>query len=198
MVCLVKYNSKSYREQLKRGRELLKESFQERDKIAKVWSSGKILELGCGEFPLFKDSTKVDIVKINGCIQADCNYPLPLKGEFDTIIALELIEHLWNIENFLMECNRLLKPNGKLIISTPNVKYWKTRLKLLFGIDSDFTTDGTHLYYFSPDSLKKKLNEYGFKMEVVKPLGRIKLLSFCGGFIARFKKVKNINKLLNG
>jgi len=187
---LIDYRSKRYRNKLKKDRISLKKDYETRDKLAREWSSGKILELGCGEFPLFKDSTKVDIISIGGCIQADCNYSIPLKNNFDTIIALELIEHLWNVDNFLKECRRLLKKGGVLIISTPNVKYCVNRLKLLFGDDSGFDTDGTHLCYFSPDSLKRKLSEHKFALEVMKPLGRMRLLSLCGGFIARFRKIK--------
>jgi SAM-dependent methyltransferase len=172
---------------MKRGRKLLKKSYDTRDKLARIWSSGKILELGCGEFPLFENSTRIDIAKIDGCIQADCNCPLPIKEKFDVILALELIEHLWNVDNFLKECNRLLKLNGKLIISTPNVNYWKNRLKRLRGDYSD-----TKPCYFSPRSLKKKIEEYGFKVEVTKPLGRVKLLSLCGGFIVRCSKIKSL------
>ncbi len=188
---MVDYNSKKYRNLVKESRKHLR-SYGERNRVVKNWSFGKLLELGCGEFPLFKDSTKIDIAKIDGCRQEDCNYPLPLKEGFDTIIALELIEHLWNVDNFLKECNRLLKLNGKLIISTPNVKYWKNRLGLLFGDDGWFDTDGAHLHFFSPQSLVKKLSKYGFIVEIMKPLGRTKMLSFCGGFIARFKKLKEI------
>jgi SAM-dependent methyltransferase len=167
---------------------LLKISFNKRDKLVKEWTKGKILEIGCGEYPLFENSTKVDIAKIDGCIQADCNYDLPLKEKFDTIIALELIEHLWNVDNFLKECNRLLKKDGRLIISTINVKYWKTRLMLLFGNSSHFGVDGLHLIYFSPESLKRKLNEHGFFAEIMEPLGRMKLLSLCGGFVTLARK----------
>lgn len=42
------------------------------------------------------------------------------KNSFDTIIAGELVEHLKNPEKFIKESNRVLRKNGKLVITTPN------------------------------------------------------------------------------
>lgn len=39
---------------------------------------------------------------------------------FDTITAGELIEHLENPIDFLRDCHSALKPNGRIILSTPN------------------------------------------------------------------------------
>jgi len=45
----------------------------------------------------------------------------PFKSKtFDVICALEILEHLSNPMDFLLECQRILKPDGCLIISTPN------------------------------------------------------------------------------
>ncbi|MFA4907173.1 MAG: class I SAM-dependent methyltransferase, partial [archaeon] len=41
-------------------------------------------------------------------------------GEFDCIVAGELIEHLKEPEKFVKECNRALKRSGIVIITTPN------------------------------------------------------------------------------
>ena len=67
-------------------------------------------------------------------IQADLDIgviTLP-KNYADTIIASEVVEHLLRPHDFLKECYRILKPNGRLIITTPNAlslgelqQYWK-------------------------------------------------------------------------
>lgn len=41
-------------------------------------------------------------------------------SEIDTLISFETIEHLKDPDTFLMECRRVLKDNGTLILSTPN------------------------------------------------------------------------------
>ena len=44
-------------------------------------------------------------------------------GEFDVIVAGDVIEHLTDLRNFFEYCNRLLKTGGKLVITTPNPFY---------------------------------------------------------------------------
>jgi SAM-dependent methyltransferase len=55
--------------------------------------------------------------------QADLNGRFSSNRElqFDAIVASEIIEHLENPRHFARECFRLLKPGGKIILSTPNV-----------------------------------------------------------------------------
>lgn len=55
--------------------------------------------------------------------QADLNevFSTKYRHSFDAIIASEIIEHLENPRHFARECFKLLKPGGKLILSTPNV-----------------------------------------------------------------------------
>ena len=39
---------------------------------------------------------------------------------YDAVMSLQVIEHLWNLGEFLSECRRVLRPGGTLVISTPN------------------------------------------------------------------------------
>lgn len=55
-----------------------------------------------------------------------------LKGCFDVVIAIEIIEHLNSPWEFLSEVKKLLKPGGILIVTTPNVSFWLSRLQFLF------------------------------------------------------------------
>lgn len=49
--------------------------------------------------------------------------PLPFPDEsFDVITAFQFIEHIKHRKEFLRECLRVLKPGGKLLVTTPNVK----------------------------------------------------------------------------
>lgn len=52
---------------------------------------------------------------------------------FDIVIAGEIIEHLYNTDGFLQEVHRVLKPNGSLFITTPNLASWIDRIFLLLG-----------------------------------------------------------------
>lgn len=46
-------------------------------------------------------------------------YPFP-DGHFDAIVAMAVIEHIFNIDNFVKELHRLLNDDGYLYITTPN------------------------------------------------------------------------------
>jgi len=46
---------------------------------------------------------------------------LPLgSSTVDVVTNLQVIEHLWDQEGFLAECVRVLRPGGRLLVTTPN------------------------------------------------------------------------------
>ncbi|WP_348343980.1 class I SAM-dependent methyltransferase [Ignavibacterium sp.] len=94
--------------------------------------SGKILDVGCGTKPyknFFKFSeyigleydTGIDLYKKS----ADYFYDgkkFPFNAEtFDSIICNQVLEHVFEPEDFLKEIFRVLKPHGKLLITVPFV-----------------------------------------------------------------------------
>ena len=95
---------------------------------------GDILDFGCGSKPyesLFKNANSyigVDI-KVSGHIHTESKIDLfydgktlPFsEGRFDAVVCFEVFEHVFNIEEVLAEINRVLKPNGQLLISIPFV-----------------------------------------------------------------------------
>ncbi len=58
-------------------------------------------------------SNKLDITYINDELQA-------LKEQYDVVLALEILEHVSDAPLFIEQCADVLKPDGLLIISTPN------------------------------------------------------------------------------
>ncbi len=57
-------------------------------------------------------------------LQAACE-ALPLgQGAFDMVTAFEVIEHLERWPQLVAEANRILKPSGALVVSTPNRAYY--------------------------------------------------------------------------
>ncbi len=51
----------------------------------------------------------------------------------DIIVSEAMIEHLKDPKAFLLACNRLLKPNGILLLTTPNIATLLKRLRFLLG-----------------------------------------------------------------
>ena len=75
--------------------------------------------------------------------QADLNQGLPFSNDsIDYILMLEVIEHLKNPYFVLKEINRILKKQGLLFLSTPNILNLKSRLR--------FFIEGTYDYFREP------------------------------------------------
>ncbi|MCC5951533.1 MAG: methyltransferase domain-containing protein [Acidimicrobiia bacterium] len=64
-------------------------------------------------------------------ISSDLNSDFPCASDsFDLLTAVEVIEHLENPRHFARECSRLLKPNGILILTTPNIESFRSLISL--------------------------------------------------------------------
>lgn len=80
-----------------------------------------------------KIGVKWDVADFNAVVAYD-------SGKFDIIIAGEIIEHLYDTDNFMLEMKRLLRPGGHLLLTTPNLASWLDRLTLLLGMQP-FSTE---------------------------------------------------------
>jgi SAM-dependent methyltransferase len=70
-------------------------------------------------------------------------------GSFDLVLFTEIIEHLTlDPHRYLAEVRRVLRPNGRLLITTPNAVHLKNRAKLLVGRSVYFSLE--QLYATNP------------------------------------------------
>lgn len=68
------------------------------------------------------------------CKKVDLTQPFPYEdNSFDILIAIEVMEHINDHENFFREASRILQPDGRLYISTPNILSMKSRIRFLFS-----------------------------------------------------------------
>jgi cyclopropane fatty-acyl-phospholipid synthase-like methyltransferase len=75
-----------------------------------------------------------------GFVEVNLDGALPwAEGTFDAVFSTEGIEHLENHYSFLREVNRILKPGGILVLTTPNITALRSRVRFLgsgfFGRD---------------------------------------------------------------
>jgi len=90
-------------------------------------------------------------------------------GSFNVVLASHLIEHLNEPFSFLKEVHRILKDDGQIFITTPNIS--GLQAYLYGGRWRSAIFD--HLYLFSAHTLKKMLKKAGFKVEKTSTWGGI-------------------------
>ncbi len=101
---------------------------------------------------------------------------------FDTIIATEVIEHLYDPRGFISLCRSLLKASttyGELIVSTPYHGYLKNLcLALTDSWDNHANPlwDGGHIKLWSRNTLTKLLEEHQFSVAEFRGCGRLPYL----------------------
>lgn len=95
---------------------------------------------------------------------------LPFEPEtFDAVVCGDLIEHLREPQTFLERIRPLLRPDGRLVLSTPNVANWSIRLGLLFGrfrYTPRGILDRTHSHLFTRKTLLECLEAAGYRVTV--------------------------------
>ena len=107
-------------------------------------------------------------------VRAQIERGLPFAtGTFATVVAAEVIEHVFDTEAFVHDCARVLKPGGWLAITTPNLVALSGRAQFLLGrsphnveFDASPGTSG-HIRYFTFDTLETLLHR-----AALRPLGR--------------------------
>ncbi|MFA7231141.1 MAG: class I SAM-dependent methyltransferase [Victivallaceae bacterium] len=94
--------------------------------------TGKILDVGCGTKP-YKEmfdyteyiGLEIDSPENRKNKNVDTFYngkTFPFKdGEFDSIVANQVLEHVFNPDEFLEEIKRVLNPGGKVLLTVPFV-----------------------------------------------------------------------------
>ena len=168
------------------------EHFNLKDKN-KLLKGLNILDLGCGggiaSEPLCRlganltgvdESEKlIEVAKLHAKnMKLKINYQctsiqnlVKIKNKYDVVIALELLEHVNNLEEFCKLITNLLTEDGIIILSTIN----KTFLSKLFVIDMAEKVlkkipMGTHNYekFIKPSEIKDIFQNYNFDIRSIK------------------------------
>ncbi len=118
---------------------------------------GKVLDLGCGDGDYAKRLKDLGFDVIAGDIDlarfrykneiefkhCDITKEMPFSANhFDYVLLMEVVEHLRNPYVVMPEINRIIKTNGSLVISTPNVLNFKSRFR--------FLVEGAYEYFREP------------------------------------------------
>ena len=168
-----------------------------------------IAELGCGKGDkLIYAKDKFDFDKAVGVdlcfaekairgneecefFSANLNHDWPFKEkEVDLLVAMMLLEHLFDPFESFREIKRVLSPSGRAFVNLPLITSLKNRLRLLCGQipvtsvpycrwQAEGHWDGFHLHYFTLPSIYDLAASSGLKIVRVSSVGR-------------FNRVKNL------
>jgi 2-polyprenyl-3-methyl-5-hydroxy-6-metoxy-1,4-benzoquinol methylase len=159
----------------------------------------RVLDLGCGNGSLSHRLAQegYEVVGVEDSEQGvafarqsfpDCHfihasiYELPyaeLENSFDIVISAEVIEHLLYPRELVRAAKKCLKPNGRLILTTPYHGYLKNLVLAISGkMDQHFNPlwDGGHVKFFSVATLTKLLQEENCGDIRFKSSGRLPLV----------------------
>lgn len=150
---------------------------------------GDVLDYGCGAGHLLEQMLKQEDVNFYGLdFSADsieetkkrtCSYPglkqlvlvgklpTPFKiAQFDAITFIETIEHLQDeiLHETMQELYRILKPGGKIFITTPFNEDLECNLNFCPFCRSEFHLM-QHMQSFNTESLAALAHKYGFKVD---------------------------------
>ena len=163
----------------------------EGDLIRTLVDGDRVVELGCGPKKTVPHAVGVDIIKkgdpiphLFGCfsiadIQADVFQPLPLTDcSQDVIIARHLLEHALDVARALINWNRVLKLQGRLIVAVPDEE-------IAHGIPMN----PEHVHAFTARSLKSLMSLCGFS-ESISQSARNGV-----SFVGCYEKIRHIDAL---
>ena len=134
---------------------------------------------------------------------------LPFENEkFDRVFALEVLEHLRNVEISLQEIHRVTRKGGLFVLSVPNATSFRSLLKAFLKTSASLSTMIESWPKFAPDQrdhvnnydflhLYRILNLSGFKFKSVEYtgwkfpwLGRIPVIKkFCSTMVMSVEKI---------
>lgn len=151
-----------------------------------IGSPDRVLEVGCstGYFSAELQRRGVDVQAVDldevsvaravergiAATRLDVEQPgaiQTLRGPFDVVLMANVVEHLRNPTDVLRDVRGVLGPDGRLLVSVPNVAHVGVRRSLALG-RFNYTEAGildtTHLRFYTRATLRSTLEEAGWRV----------------------------------
>ena len=176
--------------QLLQGATLIRALFNESMRDYRI--SGEILDLGSKtssskyyDYLIVDDESRItftDLYESEGVIKVNIEEKMPFAdNSFDYVLAFHLFEHVYHFDFAIMEIFRILKPEGKLIVSVPFMH--------------KYHADPDDYYRFTDTALMRICEEKGFQCESMEYVGE-GIYTFCLTTMMRFGRPKFLSNML--
>ena len=141
-------------------------------RLAHACAGRDVLEAGCGEgygadliaglarSVVALDYDEITVAHVRACyprvdVRRGNLASLPLRSaSVDVVVNFQVIEHLWDQPQFIVECARVLRTGGLLLMSTPN--------RITFSPGREAPVNPFHTREFNAAELTELLVEGGF------------------------------------
>ena len=135
------------------------------EELSKTWPSSKLIAIEPSEE--MSEICKSKGFEVLSCAIEDIN---GWEGNFDLLTSFELFEHIYSPQTFLMKARELLRPCGRLFLTTLNGEGFD--IQVLWD-KSKSVAPPHHLNFFNPQSIKLLLEKCGFTIEEISTPGRL-------------------------
>ncbi len=168
----------------------------------------KLLDVGCS-YGFFMDVAQKQGWEVYGCELSKkqsayasqihknvCNQPLGQCGfkenYFDVIVLYDVLEHVTSPSVFLKEAMRFLKKGGVVAITTPDFSSLSAYIMGRFWIN----LARMHLYYFTPNTIKKLFQKTG--LEIIKSVRhkRVARLGVIIKWLSKFPRLYSVARII--
>lgn len=141
---------------------------------------GNLLDIGAGTGDFLIEATNQgwttigyepnasakSLAENKGVVFTDDIFVLP-NASFDVITMWHVLEHVPNLEEYIANLKRLIKPGGTIVIAVPNYKSFDANYYGRFWAAYDVPR---HLWHFSKTSIKRLFSDHDLKLFHVKPM----------------------------
>jgi methionine biosynthesis protein MetW len=186
--------------------------------IANMIEAGsRVLDVGCGTgcvtdlirrncaaevIGVEPDSTRAAVASQRGLsVEVDFlnEQLLERLGTFDVVVFADVLEHCSHPGHLLRIAKKFLRPNGRCIISVPNIAHWTVRRSLFFGkfnYEATGILDATHIRWFTNDSLLAFIERIGLDVEEISYSSGTALSAYTQQSIFRFVPIRIRNHVI--
>lgn len=160
------------------------ENLKWHEQFFRQYTRGSMLDVGAGEGTVLGHFQRVGMLELAVGVELsltalargrqqnpDCRFvcgtfeSLPFGDEsYDTVFAVEVLEHLLDVDNALSEVRRVLKPGGHFCVTTTDFNWPKKLVVAAMFWEKYFYPNNPHVRFFTGTTLRMICAAHGLRL----------------------------------